>query len=926
MTSLLRLFGDIELGGKRVTAAQQRRFLANLAARRNNAVSLGALAEHVFGEECVESDHGNLYPIASRLRKTAKDQRIDIVRGPAGYTLEIDSDDCDLDVFVERAERFLATDSGSLELAQATLELWQGEPYAELAAEPYVLSEVLHLNSLRRRVEYRRVELLVRSRRFDEAIAEATRLAVGALIDMTLWLQHALAVEGTGDLLGALRLIEEFRIRSKEETGSPLSAELGELQQRLLVETGDGAVSRRALKSGPRRVAGDQLFGRRSDLDALGELFHVHRVVTILGEGGVGKTVLAAAFSESWHGPVVWCDAESARSAADFFERLNVMFEGDGEEVNESETLVVFDGCEKILETVAVVSAGVVARFSARVLSTSREPIGVSGEQQFRLGPLPIGDASSPAVALLVDRARAASATVSSEDPSVHRIAKLVDGHPLALELVARRLASTTATELIERLESKVGWTDIGTLNGRALTDVLAESYVGLSEPSKRLFEVLSLSSGGCGALVSRRVALLLGIDNPAEHLHELANKSLVRIVVGAAEKRFTMLTPVADVGRGFVVRSGRFDELQRILADAVVSVAEVAAQHAVGVDEAWWADLIGDEYTNIRDSFRHAQMGGWIDIAAPLVAAMWPEAMLRDRAEVQDWAIELVEHPGLALSDSVSIVLAIASMGALLRQRFEDAVRFANRSIAAQRHGARQTWIAHNTRFFTAVLISLGHIDARVTENLDALRDYSQRTGDVFGAAVAAYNEAMVHSNSQRLDAARPAIELTRIARRTNSDALRAMAAYSCGRVRSDRSAAIALLSEAADLGAKSRCVLVERHALRALVDLTDDVDIVAVRSRLAAVVETAPIEQQVQELLGLLRPLLHTERYKLAALVCGGLSRTMWSVSEAVRLTTEWLQTKLSAGEAQAQMRRGRRLSSEQLMAEVLAELQNA
>ena len=201
----------------------------------------------------------------------------------------------------------------------------------------------------------------------------------------------------------------------------------------------------------PRRL--DRLHGRENDLDVIGEALSHSPVVTLVGPGGIGKTRLALAVGMSDADRVggVWLielasiasSSDVPRAVADVLE----VKEGPGRSLTQSviaalqsrSALLLLDNCEHVIDGAAELVQAIAERCpNVRVLATSREALGVSGEQLITVGPL---DPAGPAVELFNERAQAISATfdAAASRSDVEEICRRLDGVPLAIELAAAR-------------------------------------------------------------------------------------------------------------------------------------------------------------------------------------------------------------------------------------------------------------------------------------------------------------------------------------------------------------------------------------------------------------------------------------------------------------------------------------------------------
>jgi predicted ATPase/DNA-binding CsgD family transcriptional regulator len=288
--------------------------------------------------------------------------------------------------------------------------------------------------------------------------------------------------------------------------------------------------------SGAHQVAGARGFppaltsfvGRRDELDRLHRLLSMHRLVTVIGPGGVGKTRLAAEVTRGLDhrfGDRIWLVELASTStpqqvgpvvAARLGVQLDVqnhagrsMAQAVADVLVGEPALLVLDNCEHVVDAVAEFCSELLARCDdVVVLATSREPVGIAGEARLRLRPLPArtsrDDAGEPAgVALFLDRVRLADPAfeLSAESAAVmpHLVARL-DGLPLAIELAAARVESFGMEQLYARLAAPFRVLAHGPRTvpprHRSLRATVDWSYQLMRDPARRVFRRLAVLPG----------------------------------------------------------------------------------------------------------------------------------------------------------------------------------------------------------------------------------------------------------------------------------------------------------------------------------------------------------------------------------------------------------------------------------------------
>jgi predicted ATPase len=327
---------------------------------------------------------------------------------------------------------------------------------------------------------------------------------------------------------------------------------------------------------GNLRPAATSLVGRESEVAEIEAELRNHRLVTLTGVGGVGKTRLATdvatrLVNEFPDGVWVFELAAVANPAAvpDAVAAVLGITQQPGKTVSESVAatlegrvrLLVFDNCEHVLDAAADLVEAILAQSATvTILATSREALGVAREQIWPVKSLKV----SAAVELLVERAHSVAPGFSADD-AVLEICHRLDRIPLAIELAASRMASMTATEVRDRLDHRFKLL-VGSRRGlerhQTLRHAVQWSYDLLDDAEKALLDRCSVFAGGFDVESACAVAGSDGDDDyvTLDLLDALVRKSLLVADRSAGRTRYSMLETIRQFAEDQLVARGGGD------------------------------------------------------------------------------------------------------------------------------------------------------------------------------------------------------------------------------------------------------------------------------------------------------------------------------------------------------------------------------
>ena len=436
-----------------------------------------------------------------------------------------------------------------------------------------------------------------------------------------------------------------------------------------------------------------RLVGRQRDVAEARRLMDTHRLLTLIGPPGVGKTRLglavAAAARDACPDGVLLVElaplADATLLPHAVAARLGASTPAGRDPaavlvaaLRHQQRLLVLDNGEHLLDTVArLAETLLLACPGLRVLVTSREPLRVGGEATWLVAPLglpppgaeadPVALGSHAAVALFVERAaavRPSFALTRANAPAVAEVCRRLDGLPLALELAAAQLRVLSPRGLARRLDDRFGLLTAGSRTApphqQTLRATVDWSYGRLAPPDRAVFRALSVFAGSWTLAAAEAVAPAAGVAPAAAllHLTRLVECSLVQAEAaeaaeeaeavpaedGTAGVRYRLLETLREYGRARLVEAGGRDAACGRLRDWALALAGRAWAEKAGPRQAAWTALLEAEHDNLRAAL------AWClerDPAAGLDLArhLWSFWQLRGhRAEGRRWLARLLD------------------------------------------------------------------------------------------------------------------------------------------------------------------------------------------------------------------------------------------------------------------------------------------
>jgi predicted ATPase/DNA-binding SARP family transcriptional activator len=640
--------------------------LALLAINANRVVPVDTVVDAAWGNGAPAGALSTLDSHVFRLRKQLEPARANgmastvLLKQDDGIRLVVTADQLDSARFAA-----LADEAGVLSAAGRydeclrrcveALALWRGAPGGDPEAD-WAEAWVARMRELRAQVHERRLDALIRSGSPERALPE-----FDALIRESPYREHvhALRMEALyrcGRTENALAVFDEVRRTLRDELGLTPGPELQRVQEQILnhdVAPGPAVQRDEAAHQVRLPASMTALVGREADLARVDELLGAHRLVTLTGTAGTGKTRLAVEVAhraadrfpdgvwfvdlapleggEPITDVVLSTIGSTTATAGSAGEALRTAVRG-------RRMLLVVDNCEHVLtEAAEVLTTLLVAGTAVTVLATSREPLELDGELIYPVEPLDLPESAeddSAAVELFLERVRtAAPQTVAALDPAELReraaeICTALDGLPLAIELAAARARVYELAEIRDQIRSdptrlaRIGRP--GTSRRQSLQSALDWGHRLLTDEEKLVHRRLAALPGPFG---SDAAAATVGLSSgeSAELLPMLVNRSL--LTSGPAPRvggptLFRQLVVVRGHANRALAQAGETEStLDR--RDAWVAALATVASRTDRLDLRRRYRIVDDDYATVRAMLQRnlverpsrsgARVAGWL-------------------------------------------------------------------------------------------------------------------------------------------------------------------------------------------------------------------------------------------------------------------------------------------------------------------------
>ncbi|MFZ6028864.1 MAG: tetratricopeptide repeat protein [Chloroflexota bacterium] len=449
-----------------------------------------------------------------------------------------------------------------------------------------------------------------------------------------------------GDRVGALQTYDRFVRILDDELGIPPQPETRALHTALLRELPlppQSVSAPQAAATMPHNLPAqlNTFFGRDEELLALQNLFKARerriRLLTLTGPGGSGKTRLALEAAThllndgagSFPNGIFFVDLSAVRVQEGVFPaiaRAMGLREGGGQALPERlkevlrprRLLLLLDNFEQIAAAGPLLIDLLNTAPDLHLLVTSRISLGVYGEHEYPVSPLPLPDlkrlppaeqlAENASISLFVARACAHAPGFSLTDANALLVAAIcvrLDGLPLALELAAGRIKLFPPQAILARLANRFDFLAGGERNlpprHQTLRNAIHWSYELLDESERALFAALSVFTGGWRLEAAEAVCQPPAGGDVLTGLTALVNSSLIQQTSSGGEPRFTMLVTLHEYARDLLEESGQLaDRLQRH-AVYFTGLAEQALRDWRGPRQGFWMNTLAAENDNLQ-------------------------------------------------------------------------------------------------------------------------------------------------------------------------------------------------------------------------------------------------------------------------------------------------------------------------------------
>jgi predicted ATPase len=528
----------------------------------------------------------------------------------------------------------------------------------------------------------------------------------------------------------------------------------------VLWQVGDAefpALRTRSERGGNLPRATRSFVGQVEDLKRLVAAVGVGSVVTLTGVGGVGKTRLALEAATTLRTEFAdgawWCDLAALEDPGSLVgavaATLSIAMQAGltptdsvVDWLSGRSLLVVLDNCEHLLDAAAeLVDAVLAACPSISVLATSREPLGLDGEQVWPVRSL---DPDLEGVQLFLERAIAADASFTPGDDRavLVELCRHLDGIPLAIELAAAKVRAMSPNEVLDRLGDRFRLLRGGARGGmdrhRTLTATLDWSYGQLPPDQRQLLDRLCVFAGNFDLAAVKEVCMTEVVDDidVLDAMTSLVDKSMVVAERHSLGTRYRLLETVRQYGEGHAATMGELADLRVRHLQYYLGVVEAAAA-------AWFHDYIRGkevfdrEWDNIRAATQTALANSDSHALGRIFTGIGTPAVQGLRWEVGDWADAAIE-----LDDAHVAAFGTAAVFSGIFGDYERCEALARAGMSVASDASYDELLTCRTALYIGLARS-GQMDLAL-EVLRAVQRAAMEVGDPYGDALSSSTYAL--------------------------------------------------------------------------------------------------------------------------------------------------------------------------------------